>query len=87
MLKINEGFVMRNILDEWIIVPLKQQNSAENYIMTVNESGHMLWELLEKGTTEEELLQRMLEEYDVDEKTAKADISTFLTALSARGVL
>ncbi len=87
MLKIKPGFIMRNILDEWIIVPLGAGNSTEAYIMSVNESGHLLWEMLEKGATEDELLQEMLNEYDVSAEIAKNDIDEFLSELIAKGIL
>lgn len=87
MLKIKEGFVMRNIIDEWIIVPVGARAESNTYIMSVNDTGHLLWELLEKGTTEEEMLQAMLAEYEVDEATAKGDIEAFVQALREKAML
>ena len=89
MLKLKEGFVMRNILDEWVIVPTGPRDSMGTYIMTVNETGHMLWEMLEKGTTVDEMVQKMMEEYGigVDEETAREDILHFINELVKRGVL
>lgn len=87
MLRIREGFVMRNILDEWIIVPIGARATSETYIMSVNESGHMLWEMLEQGATEADLLAKMLEEYEVDEATAKGDLDEFLARMKEKDVL
>lgn len=87
MLKIKEGFVMRNILDEWVIVPTGPRDSMGTYIMTVNETGHMLWEMLEKGTTVDEMVQKMMEEYIVDIQTAKVDIQHFTDELINRKII
>lgn len=89
MLKIKEGFVMRNILDEWVIVPTGPRDSMGTYVMTVNETGHLLWEMLEKGTTVGEMVQKMMEEYGigVDEETARIDIQNFVNALKKREML
>lgn len=87
MLKIKEGFIMRNIVDEWIIVPIGQQEGMQTYIMTVNETGHILWEMLENGTTKKDLLQRILDEYEIDEETATADIELFLKSLEEHDVI
>ena len=85
--KIKEGFVIRNILDEYIIVPVGEQAVNDTYIMSVNESGFLLWELLTEGTTAEALLEKMLEEYEIDEETAKSDIDTFINLLTDRNIL
>ena len=89
MLKLKEGFVMRNILDEWVIVPTGPKDSMGTYVMTVNETGHLLWEMLEKGTTVDEMVTKMMEEYGigVDEETARIDIQNFLNALKKREML
>ena len=87
MLKIKEGFVMRNILDEWVIVPTGPRDSMGTYIMTVNETGHMLWEMLEKGTTVDEMVKKMMEEYIVDIQTAKVDIQHFTDELINRKII
>lgn len=89
MLKIKEGFVMRNILDEWVIVPTGPRDSMGTYIMTVNETGHMLWEMLEKGTTVDEMVTKMMEEYGigVDEETAQRDIISFIQTLKENRII
>lgn len=87
MLKIKDGFVMRNICDEWIIVPVEHREEEHTFIMTVNETGHFLWEMLEKGTTEQELLLRIREEYEVDEQTAQKDIVEFVQQLRNKAII
>jgi len=89
MLKLKEGFVMRNILDEWVIIPTGPRDSKGTYIMTVNETGHMLWEMLKEGTTVEEMVKKMMEEYGigVDEETARKDILSFVDELTDKNLL
>ena len=89
MLKLKEGFVMRNILDEWVIVPTGPRDSMGTYIMTVNETGHMLWEMLKEGTTVDAMLEKMMQEYGigVDEETARKDIHGFLDVMTERDLL
>lgn len=85
--KIKEGYIVRNILDEYIIVPIGEAASDDTYVMSVNESGHFLWSLLESGATVELLLEKMLEEYEVDEETAQNDINKFVTLLNEKNIL
>lgn len=86
-MKIEKDFVLREIAGEYIIVPTGNTALNFNGLITVNEVGLFLWKILEKGTTEEELLAKTLEEYEIDEETAKRDITEFLEELKSGGIL
>ena len=80
-MKIKDGFILRKVADTYIAVATGAESVEFNAMVTINETGAFLWEKLQKETTEEELLAYLLSEYDVDEETAKADISEFLNKL------
>ena len=53
-----------------------------NGIIPINELGKFIWENLESSKDEEEdLLHKILEEYEVEEKEAKEDLDEFLDKL------
>lgn len=54
---------------------------------SVNESGAALWKALSEGTTRTALVQMLLDEFDVDEARATADVRTFLADIAAQGLL
>ena len=80
-MKIKDGFVLRKVAGNYIAVATGEEAVNFNAMVTTNETGAFLWEKLKNETTEEELLKVLLSEYDVDEETAKADISEFLEKL------
>lgn len=80
-MKIKEGFILRQVAGENIVVPSGEELNL-NLMITLNNTGRFLWERLEKDTTEEELLAAVLEEYDVDEERAKESVAAFLKKLS-----
>jgi hypothetical protein len=86
-MKIKDGFILRSIAGSNIIVPIGQQNIDFNGIMTVNETGMFLWDLLLKGAEKEELLKALLSEYEVDEATASKDIDLFISRLEGAGLV
>lgn len=86
-MKIKDGFVLRNICDEFIVVAVGRQTLDFKGLIKLNESGAFLWEQLKTDRTEEELLAALLAEYAVDEATAKADIAAFLTSLKEADLL
>ena len=80
-MKIEKEYILREIAGDYIIVPVGAAALEFNGMITVNETGAFLWEKLREGTTREELLHAMLEEYEVSEKEAEADIQEFLQML------
>jgi hypothetical protein len=86
-MKIKDGFMLREIAGTWVVVPLGQRVVEYNGLMILNESGALLWKLLEKGAEMNDLVQALLSEYDVDEATAKADIEEMLGNIRDRGLL
>ena len=80
-MKIKDGFVLREVAGSFIVVAVGEAVKTFKGIVNLNETGAFLWKILERGATEEELLKKMLEEYDVDEQTAKTDIEGFITKL------
>lgn len=86
-MKVNPSFILRKIADEYIIVPVGPEADRMHGVLTLNEEGAFLWELLEIEQTEKCLLDAMMENYDVDESDAMADISVFLRDLKEFGCL
>ena len=56
-------------------------------MITLNEMGGEIWKLLPQVKDEEELISRLLEEYEVQEDVLRNDVSTFLEELRALGIL
>jgi hypothetical protein len=53
-------------------------------VFSLNESGQYLVDCLRQGvTSEEELVDRLVEEFDVAEETARKDVAAFVTMLEA----
>lgn len=82
-MKIKEGFVLRNICGEYIVVAVGRQTLDFKGLIKLNETGAFLWETLQAECTADELLAAMRAEYDVDAETAQADIDTFIASLQA----
>lgn len=86
-MKIKDGFVLRNICDEYIVVAVGRQTLDFKGLIKLNESGAFLWEQLKSNRTEEELLAALTAEYTVDEATAQADIAAFVSSLKEADLL
>ena len=86
-MRIPDGFILRNVADKYIVVAVGERVKSFGGIVNLNESGAFFWKMLEKGARKEELLSAVLDEYDVDEETAKTDIEEFLEKLKNANLL
>ena len=79
-MKTKKGFRLRDICGEHIVVAEGIDNIDFSKIISMNESPAYLWEKVqgEKEFTEDELVKMLLEEYDVDEATAKEDVKKLI---------
>lgn len=86
-MKIKEGFIVREILDSYMAVPVGERTREVHGVIALNETGAFLWKMLEKDTSEDKLIASMVKEYEITEKTAKDDIKEYLSFLREKGWL
>lgn len=86
-MKIKKGFEIKEIADSYVAIPTQDNVVDFSSIIMLNETSAFLWLRLEKDLTEDELVSALLEEYDVDEKTARDDIGKFVAELKNAGLL
>ncbi|MDO4555829.1 MAG: PqqD family protein [Lachnospiraceae bacterium] len=84
---INKEFVLREIAGDYILVPVGDTALHFNGLITVNEVGAFLWEKLQKETTREQLIQNVLDEYEVEEEIVAKDVDDFLNRLSEAEII
>ncbi|MCX8128931.1 MAG: PqqD family protein [Clostridia bacterium] len=85
-MKIKEGFLLREIAGSWVVVPVGNRVVEFNGLLTLSESGALLWRLMEKGTEKDALVGLLLKEYDIDSTTAEADVEEFISLVSEKGL-
>ena len=68
-------------------MPVGAAAAKFNGLITMNEVGKFVLELLEEERTAQELVERITEEYDVTPQTALADVEAFLQQLREIGAL
>lgn len=86
-MKIRYEFVARSIAGEHFLVPLGEAARKYSGLFALNELGAFLWERIPGAESEEQLVDLVLEEYQVDRDTAMADTHDFLHSLRDMGIL
>ena len=79
--------MLKEVAGTSIVIAVGEKSADFSGVVTLNPVGAFLWRLLEEGTDTAGLLRAVLETYDVDEATAKADIAAFLNKARTHGFL
>ena len=86
-MRIKEGFVLRNVMDEYIVMPTGDNIAKFDGAVVLNEVSAFIYKLLETPISRDDLLIAILAEYDVDEATASADLDNILKKFMDMGIL
>ena len=86
-MKTKNGFVLREVGGTVLVVAVGAAAKNFNGMITLNEVGAFLWRRLEEGASESELIGALLDEYEVDEETARKDVCAYLDKMRQAGVL
>ena len=80
-------FVLREIAGDYVIIPVGKTVIEFNGLITVNEVGVSIWNMLQNEVTFDQIVQGILNEYEVEESVAREDIREFLDQLIDGGIL
>ncbi len=87
-MKIKSGFVLEKVGGAYLAVAVGSRTKDFNGLVRMNGTGAFLWGLLaDKDMTSEQLLEKVLSEYEVAEEQARGDIAAFEKTLRDNGIL
>ena len=86
-MKIKPGYLLRKVVEVYVIIGVGSDAYAPNQIMSLNETGALLWRCLETGAEKQELVDAILNEYDTDAGTAEKDVDAFLSQLREKALI
>lgn len=86
-MKIKEGFLLRQVGGNNVIVPVGAQSVDFRCIITLNELGAFLWQKLTADCTVEDLVNAVLAEYDATADVVTPDVERFVASLREKNLL
>lgn len=85
-MKRNEKFVLRQVADEFILIPTTGDFNF-NGIIALNDVGKEIYDLLPQVNTDDELIDRLCEIFDAPREDIASDVAEFLTQLRQEQIL
>ena len=86
-MKIRSGFVVREIAGQSVVIALGDAGKIFNGLIKLNETGRLIWDMLAKGAEREEIVDALVEAYDVDRAVLAQDCDAFLQRLQENNIL
>ena len=76
-MKIKNGFVVREVGGENVVVPVGEMSKVFHGMINLNETGAFLWKFFSQEHTIDEGVSALLTEYEVEEEIARKDVENF----------
>ncbi len=86
-MKIKSDYLLRNIAEEWIVIPRGENALHFSATIVLNETGAYLWRRLKEHHMVDELIDDIRSEYGIDRETAERDVNAFIERLKEEGVV
>lgn len=86
-MKLKGDFILREVAGETILIPVGAKALEFNGILTLNEVAVEIWKDLRDGKSREQILENILDQFDVSSETASADLDEFLQLLQEKDFL
>ncbi len=80
-MKIKEGFILRKVPGMNLVMPTGKNVKSFNGSLMLNDTGAFIFERLQKGSTPEETVQALTQEYDVSLDIASTDVQKTIDSL------
>ena len=87
-MQVKKGFKLNQVCGESFLVPMGESNIDFSKLIALNESSLLMWKRMEQGEfTEDDLVKVLLDEYDVEEPTARKDVQNIIEQFKTEGVI
>ena len=87
-MKIKNGFELRDVCGENVIIAHGVENIDFTKVITLNESAAFIWKQVEgKDFTEDDVVKFLLDEYEVEESQVQTDVKNLLESWVKAGLV
>lgn len=84
---VSDQYILRQVADEYLLIPTGEAALRVRGLISLSESGYLLYQLLQTGCSRQELIAALLREYDVAEAQAAGDVDAFLERMRRLEIL
>lgn len=86
-MKIKKELIKREIAGDTILVPVGKTVYDSNGLFVLNEFAAFIWDILPDSETEEEIVEKILEEYEASAEEVAKDTAEFIEKLRKMDII
>lgn len=83
----SEKVLAREIAGEQLLVPSTEKAGVTEYVYCLNPPATLIWKHLDGTHTVQQIMDKLLAEYEVEEVTAGEDLLAYLRELQKMGLI
>lgn len=86
-MRVKKDFILKTVGDQIIVVPVGKEAVKFHGMISLNETGRLLFEYLSEDKTIEALKDLLVQTFDISEDTALNDVLKFIKVLETHHIL
>jgi len=86
-MKIKKDYVLRTVAGQHLVVPVGEAGVNFNGVITLNNSGKLLFEAMLENIKKEDLVKLLLDKYEVTIEQATLDVEKFIKTLDTKKLI
>ncbi len=86
-MKVKTGFALHTLGNEYVVVPVGERTKDFHGMVRMNKSGAFIWEQMKGDFTRDDLINALLDHYEITNEVAEKTVDMFLAKLLSGGIL
>lgn len=87
-MKIKNGFILRDVGGKTFVVAVGERSREFKGMITLNETGKIIWKTLEKDSTVDDVVEALLNACEgATREVVEADVKAFIAKLEGDNIL
>lgn len=86
-MKMNEGFVMREVAGQYVVIAIGEASKKFHGMIKLNGTGKDIWEGIQNGLSEKQIVENLMEKYQVEKAEVETDVKEFVGQMKDIGIL
>lgn len=83
-MRTNKDYIFREIADDKMLIPTGVASQKLNGMIHLTETAAFIWQQVDVAENLDQIIQKMMEEFDVNEEIVRQDVYGFLRELYNR---
>ncbi len=86
-MRVKEGFVMREVAGQYVVIAVGEASKTFHGMIKLNRTGKDIWECLQEGMEEEQIVEVLQARYQVEMQEVRQDVQAFISKMKEMGFL